>query len=136
SFTLGGAFVLPDTKATNGGEVELSLSFAYLSACARAWGDPESARMDWCAGPLLGSFGGRGKGYLETHSEHSAWFAISLGPEVVFPVSRSLSWVVTAQGVAPLVQQRFAVQSAGARSSAFRSAAVGGLLSLGVRGAL
>jgi hypothetical protein len=136
SFTLGGAFVFPDTKTTSGGEIELSLSYAYLSACARAWGDPGGARMDWCAAPLLGSFTGTGKHYLETHSERSAWFALSLGPEVVFPVSRYLSWLVTAQGVAPLVQQSFTVQSAGARSNAFRSAAVGGLLSLGVRGAL
>ncbi|MES1172879.1 MAG: hypothetical protein ABUL62_01030 [Myxococcales bacterium] len=136
SLALGGAFVFPDTKATNGGEIELGLSYAYLAACARAWGDPESARIDWCAAPLLGSFAGSGKGYRETHAERSAWFALSLGPEVVFPVSRHLSWLVSAQGIAPLVSQSFTVQSGGARSNAFRSAAVGGALSLGVRGAL
>jgi hypothetical protein len=136
AFALGGVFVFPDSKASTGGQIELGLSYAYFAACTRAWGDPETARVDWCAGPLLGSFAGSGSGYLENHSKRSAWFALSLGPQVVFPVSRHLSWLVTAQGIAPLVQQSFVVQSAGARSSAFRSAAVGGLLSLGVRGAL
>jgi len=136
AFALGGAFVFPDTKPTRGGEIELGLSYAYFAACARAWGEPESAHLDWCAAPLVGSFAGSGKGYLQTHTERSLWFALSLGPEVVFPVGHYLSWVVTAEGVAPLVQQSFTVQSAGALDNAYRSAAVGGLLSLGVRGAL
>lgn len=136
SFALGGVFVFPDTKTTSGGQIELALSYASLTACARAWGDPNSTRLDWCAAPLLGSFAASAQGFRETYPERSTWLALSSGPEVLFPVSDALSWVVSAQGVVPLTQQRFTVQSAGVLRSAFRSAALGGLLSIGVRGAL
>ncbi len=136
SFTLGGAYLLPDTKTASGGQIDFSLSYLQLTACVRAWGAPDSARLAWCAGPLYGSFAGSGKAYREIHSDRSAWFALALGPEAVLPFSRGLSWVVTAQAVTPLIAQNFVVQAAGERSTAFRTASVGGLLSLGVRGAL
>lgn len=136
SFTLGFAFVFPDVKATPGGELDLSLSYLYLAACARAWGEPEGARVDWCSAPLYGSFAATARGYLDSRSDRNAWFALSFGPRVAVPLSRALSWVFTVQGVAPLTGQSYAVQSMGVRSNAFRSAAVGGLLSVGVRGTL
>ncbi len=136
SVALGAAFVFPDSKPIGGGEIDLSLSYGYLQACARALGGTDSLRIDWCAAPLIGRFGASGKGYLENSSQQSAWFAVTLGPQVTFPISGAWSWVLAGQGVAPLVRQSFAVQSAGVRSNAFRSASVAGLISVGVRGAL
>lgn len=135
SLALGGTFVFPDTKTTSGGQVDLSLSYLYLLACARALGDTDGPRADWCAAPLLGTFRGSGRGYRDSFSDRSAWLALAVGPQVVYPVSHKLAWVLAGQGVVPLIRQSFEVQSAGVRSNAFRSPNVGGLISLGMRGA-
>ncbi len=136
SFALGGAFVFPDTKPVGEGEIDLNLSYGYLEACARAWGAPEGLRVDWCTEPLIGRFSASGKGYVKNYAYQGAWFALAVGPRVTFPISGSWGWELSGQGVAPLVRQGFDVQSAGVHGNAFRSASVGGLISVGVRGAL
>jgi hypothetical protein len=136
SLALGATFVLPDTKQSSDGAIRLTLSYGYLLGCGRALGSRDGARMDWCAAPLLGSLGGKGQNYRSNFGKHAVWLAIAAGPQVVFPFSNSLSWVLAGQGVVPLLQQGFDVQSRGVRSNAYRSAAVAGVVSLGIRGTL
>jgi hypothetical protein len=136
SLAVGGTFVFPDTKATSAGNIALKLSYGSLLGCGRALGTGNGTRIDWCAGPLLGSLAGRGQSYRSNFSERALWLAIAAGPQVVFPFSSSLAWVLGAQGVVPLVRQGFDVQTLGVRSNAYRSAAVAGLVTLGIRGTL
>jgi hypothetical protein len=136
SLALGGAFVFPDALSFEGGQIDLGLSYALLLACGRALGGAEGARVDWCAAPLLGSLRGSGRGYTSHQSERALWSALAVGPDAVFPFSRSLAWTLGVLGVLPLVRQGFDVENAGVRSNAFRSSAVAALFTLGVRGEL
>ena len=133
SLALGGAFVFPDRIASGSGEVELSLAYAYLNACGRALGGDDTAHIDWCAAPLVGSLGGSGRGYRSDSSGRSAWLALAAGPELLFPMSNSWSGLLAGQAIVPLIRPGFDVENAGVRSSGiFRSGAVAGLVSLGV----
>jgi hypothetical protein len=136
SLAVGGTFVFPDTKATNDGNIALKLSYGHLLGCGRALGSGNGTRIDWCAGPLLGSLAGRGQSFRSNFSERALWVAVAVGPQVVFPFSSSFAWVLGAQGLVPLVRQGFDVQTLGVRSNAYRSAAVAGLVTLGIRGTL
>ena len=136
SLSLGGGFVLTDTVTSPGGEVELSLAYADFRGCGRALGQAGGAQLDWCLAAMIGSLRGSGVGYAEGFSQRAAWLAAALGPEVVFPFTHSLSWVLAGEAVLPIIRNGFEVQVNGSRSVAFRPSAVGGLISLGVRGAL
>jgi hypothetical protein len=136
SLSLGGGYVLLDTLTSPGGKVELSLAYANFRGCGRAMGAAESVHLDWCLAAMLGSLRGRGSDYAEGFDKRAAWVAVAVGPEVVFPFTRSLSWILTGEAVLPLVRNGFEVQSNGSRALAFRPSAVGGLISLGVRGDL
>jgi hypothetical protein len=133
---LGGGYVFPDTVTSPGGEVELSLVYADLRGCGRAWGENNRAHLDWCLAALLGSLGGSGHGYTAAFSKRSTWFAVAVGPDVVFPFTRSLSWILTGEAVLPVLRNGFEVQYQGSKSLAFRPSAVGALISLAVRGDL
>jgi hypothetical protein len=137
SLAVGGTFVFPDSKSTaDNGSVTLELSYAYLLGCGRALGSSDGTRIDWCAAPLVGSLRGAGKDFQHNFSEHAVWLAIAAGPQVVFPFSRALAWVLSGQGVVPLVQQGFDAENKGVRSNVYRSTSVAGLVSLGIRGEL
>jgi len=136
SLSLGGGFVFPDTVASPGGAVELSLGYAALRGCGRALGEADGARLDWCLAAMLGSLRGSGQDYADNVSQRAAWLAVAAGPKVVFPFTRSLSWVLTGEAVLPVIRSGFDVQSHGSRSPAFRPSAVGALIFLGVRGDL
>jgi len=136
SVALGGAWLPSDKKQSPGGEVALSLAYGYLLGCGRALGADDGARLDWCVAPLLGSLRGEGRGYTSVFAKNSTWIAIAAGPRVVFPFTRALSWVLTAQGLATLTRNAFDVQDEGSVSRAFQSSAVAGQTSLGLRGQL
>jgi hypothetical protein len=136
SLSLGGGYVLTDTVPSRGGEVELSLAFADLRGCGRAVGEAERAHLDWCLAARIGSLRGSGQSYTDSFSKRTAWLALAIGPEVVFPFTRSLSWILTGEAVLPVIRNGFDVQANGSRSLAFRPSAVGGSISLGVRGDL
>jgi hypothetical protein len=136
SLSLGGGYVLTDTVASPGGEVELSLAYADLRGCGRALGASDRAHLDWCLAVMIGSLRGSGHGYADGASKGVAWSAMALGPDVIFPFTRSLSWILTGEAVLPLTRDGFDVQYQGSRSLAFRPSAVAGLISLGVRGDL
>lgn len=136
SLSLGGGYVLSDTLTSAGGEVELSLAYADLRGCGRAWGEGDRTHLDWCLAAMIGSLGGSGRGYANTFSQRSLWLSVAVGPEVIFPFARSLSWILTGEAVLPVIRNGFAVQSNGSQNLAFRPSAVGGLISLGVRGDL
>jgi hypothetical protein len=136
SLALGGTFVFPDRTGDGTPNVELRLSFASLQLCARALGDIDHASLAWCAAPQLGSLAGKGRGYQNDSSERLLWVALAFGPEAAFRLSRSLSCVLTGQGVIPLLEQGFDVQRNGVRSNAFQSPSVAGLASLSLRGHL
>ena len=136
SLGLGGGYVLSDTLPSAGGEVELSLAYADLHGCGRALGEGDRAHLDWCVAVMIGSLGGSGQGYADTFSQRSLWLSAAIGPEVVFPFARSLSWILTGQAVLPVIRNGFAVQVNGSQNLAFRPSAVAGLISLGVRGDL
>jgi len=133
SLALGGVFVLPDRTLEGTRHVELGLTFASLQLCARALGDIDHASLSWCAAPQLGSLTGGGRGYQDNFSERALWLALAIGPEAAFRLTRSLSWLLAAQGVIPLLEQGFDVQSNGVRSNAFQTPSVAGLVSLGLR---
>lgn len=136
SLSLGGGYVFSDTVNSPGGEVELSLAYVDFGACGRALGEGGKAQLNWCLTTMLGSLRGSGQGYDNEYSKSSAWFSVGVGPEVVFPIARSFSWILTAEAVLPLVRSGFDVQTAGSQSPAFRPSSVGALVSLGVRGDL
>jgi hypothetical protein len=136
SVALGGMFVVPDLATDGTRGVDLQLSVASLQVCAQALGDTARASLSWCAAPQLGSLAGSGTGYQNNFSERALWLALAIGPEAAFRITRSFSWVLAGQGVIPLLNQGFDVQSNGVRSNAFQSPAVAGLVSLGVRGHL
>ncbi|MEI9942131.1 MAG: hypothetical protein WDO69_33365 [Pseudomonadota bacterium] len=136
SLALGGAFVLPDRTADGTPTVNLRLGYASLQGCARVLGDGDHVGLSWCAASQLGSLAGSGDGYQDDSSKRALWFALAVGPEAAFRLTRSFSWLLTGQGVIPLLEQEFYVQSDGARSSVFRSPSVAGLVSLGLRGHL
>jgi len=136
SLSLGGAYVLPDTTSSPGGEVELSLAYADLRGCGRALGESDGTHLDFCLTTMLGSLRGSGRGYPEHFSKHAAWWAVAVGPNLLFPITRSLSWILTGEAVLPVIRNGFDVQYNGSKSLAFRPGAVAGLISLGVRGDL
>jgi len=136
SLSLGGGYVLTDATTSPGGEVELSLAYVDLGACGRALGESGGLRLNWCLAAMLGSLRGSGRGYENEFSKSSPWLAAGVGPDVVFPITRAFSWILTGQAVLPLVFNGFDVEANGSRSQAFRPSSVGGLLSLGVRGDL
>lgn len=136
SLSLGGGYVLTDTATSPGGEVELSLAYVDLGACGRASGESGGLRLNWCLAVMLGSLRGSGRGYEDEFSKNSPWLSASVGPDVVFPITRAFSWILTGQAVLPLIRNGFDVEADGARIQAFRPSSVGGLLSLGVRGDL
>ena len=137
SIALGGAFVFPDSVSpTSGGTVDLGLSYGYLMGCARAFGDLEGAHLDWCAGALLGSLYGKGHGYDQTSTEHAVWSAIAAGPEILLPFTPRLAWSLAGLAALPLARNGFDVEHAGQRTNAFRSSAIAGLVTIGVRGEL
>ena len=136
SLALGGTFVFPDHKLDGTRSVDLSLSMGFFQVCVRALGDVDRASLAWCAAPQLGSLAGSGRGYQSNFSKRAWWFALAIGPEADFRFTRSLSWVLSGQAVIPLLEQAFDVESEGVRSSAFQTASVAGLVSLGLRGHL
>jgi hypothetical protein len=136
SLSLGGGVVLSDTSASAGGEVELSLTYADLRGCGRALGEAERAHLDWCLAAMFGSLRGSGRGYEEDLSKRASWLAAAVGPDIVFPFTRSLSWILTGEVVLPIIRNGFDVRTNGSQTLAFRPSAVGGMLSLGVRGEL
>jgi len=136
SLSLGGGFVLSDRVTSPGGEVELSLAYADLRGCGRALGQTEGAHLDWCLAAMIGSLRGTGLGYADRSSQRAAWLAVAVGPEIVLPFTRSLSWTLTGHAVLPVIRNGFDVQAKGERSLAFRPSAAGGLISLGMRGDL
>jgi hypothetical protein len=136
SFAFGGAFVFPDSVEATGGTVDLGLSYAYLMGCGRALGDAKGAHLDWCAAPLLGSLRGTGQGYQTHYTERAWWAALAAGPEVLFPFTPKLAWLLGGLGALPLVRQGFDVQTAGHRSTPFREHSVAAVVTLGVRGEL
>ncbi len=136
SLVLGGSFVFPDSISEQSRSVDLGLSFALLLGCARSLGGAESAHVDWCAGPLLGSLWGKGVGYESSVTKRAGWSALGSGPEIVLPFTTSLAWSLSALAALPLTRSGFDVQNAGTVSNVFRSPAVAGLVSVGVRGEL
>lgn len=137
SFSLGGAGVFSDSlEAPGGGSVDLGLSFASALGCGRALGEAEAARLDFCAGLLLGSLTGTGQGYRKRSTQHELWSAVGAGPELVMPFAPRLAWTLASLGALPLVRQGFEVETQGVRSRAFHESAAALLLTLGVRGEL
>jgi hypothetical protein len=136
SLSLGGGYVLTDATSSPGGEVELSLAYVDLGACGRALGESGELRLNWCLAAMFGSLRGSGRGYESEFSKNSPWVAAGVGPDVVFPITRTFSWIVSGHAVLPLVRNGFDVEANGSRVQAFRPSSVGGLLSLGVRGDL
>ena len=136
SIALGGALLFPDSLAVGDGAVDLGLSYGYVMGCARALGDALGVRLDWCAAPLVGSLRGSGRGYLVNAQQRAWWASIAAGPEILLPITSSFSWSLTGLGVLPLARQQFDVETSDAREQAFRSPAVAGQLTLGVRGEL
>ena len=133
SLALGVSHVFTDSS---GDAVDLSLSYGYLLGCGRALGTRARAHVDWCAAPLLGSLAGTGKNFSNNASKRVPWLAVAVGPQVTFPFGGSLSWVLSGQGVLPLIRQGFNADVADSPAPVFRTAAVAGLVSLGIRGEL
>jgi len=131
---LGGAILTTDSTAPNGGRVELRLAYASLQACGTALGDVRGPNLAWCVAQQVGSLGGAGDRYRTSSSEHAWWLAMALGPQATFPLTPALAWVLTGNAVIPWVRQGFDTQTNGLRTTAFRSPALGGLVSLGIRG--
>lgn len=136
SLSLGGGYVLTDTVTSPGGEVELSLAYADFGACGRAMGEIDGTRLNWCLAAMFGSLRGSGRGYANEFSKSAPWLAAGVGPEVVFPITHSFSWVLAGEAILPLIRHGFDVQTGGSRSLAFRPSSVGASISLGVRGNL
>jgi hypothetical protein len=136
SLAVGGAFLFPDSVSSDHGTADLGLSYGYLVGCARALGDARRARFDWCAGPLLGSLYGTGRGFVQTSTKRALWAAVAAGPEVLLPFTSGLAWSLAGLGVLPLARQGFDVESMGERRNVFHSSAVAAQISLGVRGEL
>lgn|GEM_PF-1071954 len=136
SLLLGGGYVLQDTVTSPGGEVELSLAYGDVGACGRALGDSNGLQLNWCLLAMLGSLHGKGRDYENVFSKSTLWLAAGVGPDVVFPITRSFSWLLTGQAVLPLIRSGFDVQANGVQHEAFRPSSVGALVSLGVRGEL
>ena len=137
SLALGGSYLFSDTVRAKGGQVELKLSYGYLLGCARAFGAPEGARLDWCAAPLLGSLGGSGHDYTShNYSKRILWAAVAAGPQLVFPFGGLVSGVLTGQAVLPLTRTGFSESLPAGATTVFTPAAVAGLVSFGIRGAL
>jgi len=99
-------------------------------------GDVERTSLAWCMAPQVGSLEGSGQGYQHNFSKRALWLALAVGPDVAFRFTRSLSWVLSGQAVIPLLEQSFDVASNGEQSSAYRTPAVAGMISLGLRGHL
>ena len=136
SLSLGGTFVFPDTVSNGSGNVDLGLSYALVQGCGQALGDADSASLAFCAVPMLGLLRGSGHGYPNELTQRAAWFALGVGPRVSLPLTRAFAWVISGQGVVPLVEHAFDVRNNGVRSEAFHTSAVGALISLGIRGDL
>jgi Sigma-70 region 2 len=100
SLAVGGAFLFPDAVSAGAGSVDLGLSYGYLTGCARAVGESERARLDWCAAALVGSLYGQGHGYENIWTKHAPWTAIAAGPEIVLPFTTWLAWSLGARRVA------------------------------------
>jgi hypothetical protein len=136
AFSLAAAGLFSDSLPAPGGSVELGLSFASALGCGRALGDAEAARVDFCAGLLIGSLTGTGQSYPKHSTQHELWSAVGAGPELVLPFTPRLAWTFAWLGALPLVRQGFDVESQGVRSRAFHESAAALLLTLGVRGEL
>ncbi len=133
SLALGASYVFSDTGSE---KVDLSLSYGFLLGCGRALGTAGGVRVDWCAAPLLGSLAGTGKNFSHTATERVPWLAVAVGPQITFPLGSSLAWVLTGEGVLPLIRQGFNSDVGNEAAPVFRPAAVAGLVSLGIRGEL
>jgi hypothetical protein len=136
SLGVGGAFLFPDSISAGTGSVDLGLSYGYLVGCARAVGEAEGVRLDWCAAAVLGSLYGQGHGYENTWTRHAPWTAIAAGPEIVLPFTTWLAWSLSGLAGLPVARPGFDIAVADKRSSAFRASPVTGLVALGVRGEL
>ena len=137
SLALGGSYVFSDTKSNDGGHITLGLTYGYALGCGRVLGARDGARVDWCGAPLLGSLSGGGIDYTSSNDSKSRfWLAVAAGPQIVFPFSSSLSGVLAAQAVLPLIRRGFDDEVAGNRGTVFTPEAAAGLASFGIRGAL
>jgi hypothetical protein len=140
SLALAGSYVfsdsvLPSSKQTHG-MIRLRLSYGSVQGCGRVLGVREGARIDWCLAPLVGLLKGESQGYDSNSSKALFWLAVAAGPQAVFPFGAGFSGVLTAQAVLPLIRRGFDQSVPAQPSAVFTPAAVAGLISFGIRGAL
>jgi hypothetical protein len=136
-FTLGagGGLVFPDRAPIGGRSVKLDLSYAYLRGSVWLF-ESGATELALVAGPLLGSLAGEGSGYDVPSKRHLLWGAATAGAELFASLAPPFAWSARLLAVVPLVNEGFSVERAGETVRAFRTPALGGLLTVGVSAAL
>jgi hypothetical protein len=107
---LGGLWAPPQSIDHGPGRVEVSLVALTLSACLgivnAGWLDAEL-----CVTQAAGQIHGRGRDYSAyTDSARRPWLAVGGGPHASGPILGPLGWTAMLVALAPLTDERFAVE--------------------------
>ncbi|MEP7122810.1 MAG: hypothetical protein ABJE95_17930 [Byssovorax sp.] len=107
--------------------IDLQLTSALFRLCATARLVSEDTRAGLCAGALIGTIRGEGRGFVTNQSATDPWIAGNLGAIVEQTLFWRLSLVTRAQVYIPILRRSFTVDNVDAASDpqAFSPASVG-----------
>jgi hypothetical protein len=113
--------------ATAAPTVDLQLTSALFRLCATARLFTEETRAGLCAGGLIGTIRGEGKGFVVNQSATDPWIAGNLGAIIEQTLFWRLSLVTRATVYVPILRRSFTVTDVDATSDpqAFSPASVG-----------
>ncbi len=133
-----GFFVLPTQTVAYAGKVngasstatptvDLELTSALFRLCATARLFSEETRAGLCAGALVGTIRGEGRGFVVNHTATDPWVAGNLGAILEQTLFWRLSLVTRASVYVPILRRSFTVDNVDSASDprAFSSASVG-----------
>lgn len=128
----GGGFVFPDRFPSAGGDIQLSLAYAYLRGGVWLLEADGEGRLGVVVGSLAGSLAGDARGF-EHHAAHHLFFGTALaGGEFFATLAPHVGWSARALLALPYVHDGFSVVAADGTSASFRVPTVGAFVTTGL----
>jgi hypothetical protein len=125
--TIAYAGKLEGAAANAAPTVDIQLTSALARLCATARIITDETRLGLCAGALVGTIHGAGRGFVVDHTTTDPWVAANLGAMLEQTLFWRLSLVTRASVYVPILRRSFTVDNveAGSDPLAFSSAFVG-----------